>query len=281
MRLLGVKSHFDQYAQKTAPKYTLHSEKRPDVDCWFVSFAAGHADYENKLIELAGAASLTKWFSKVIAVDEAKFSSSKLGMDNEAFAFIQANRERGFGYWLWKPMLLRYYLNEAPAGCILVYSDVGNEISPAGTDVFWEMLRRANQNDCLFFQMPFIERHWTKSGLLEKFRETDKATGQISATFFMIKKCDEMIAFVDRWAELASENSFGFITDPVAREPLDFIEHRHDQSILSYLVKTFGHYHEPQVDHFDRRLYADHRNDVHKFPIHTLRTRSNLEIYKL
>ena len=49
----------------------------------------------------------------------------------------------------------------------------------------------------------------------------------------MIKKNEESLNFIRKWLQLCEYNNYELLNDCLDSESTDFIEHRHDQSILS------------------------------------------------
>ena len=98
-----------------------------------------------------------------------------------------------------------------------------------------------NSNDILTFQMPHIERVWTKQNVAKYLNcQTDEImnSGQIIGGIFMMKKTDFIKDFVNYWYSTC--NLKWTIDDSPSEGELnheDFREHRHDQSVFSLLVK--------------------------------------------
>jgi hypothetical protein len=156
---------------------------------------------------------------------------------------------------------------------ILVYLDSGCEISSLGRSIFLDYLSIANKKNGVFFNTKFKEKYWTKMDLIEHLCSYSLLNSkQIQATFFFIKNTQNNRIFTQRWFNISISNNYHFIDDSISElKNLDlFIEHRHDQSILSLLVKN-ENYHIIDSDcFFDNRLYYKD-SYIFKFPIHALR----------
>jgi hypothetical protein len=88
----------------------------------------------------------------------------------------------------------------------------------------------------------FRDSEWTKGDLLDYLgvRDNHQLLNEpcIGACTFMIRKCPNSVAFVDRWLSIPYED-YSLIDDSPSRSPNPegFKEHRHDQSIFSILSK--------------------------------------------
>jgi hypothetical protein len=97
---------------------------------------------------------------------------------------------------------------------------------------------------------------WRKGDLTERWGldESDDSD-QIAAGFVMLKKTSETMELVERWYRLAIVDDHHVLDDSASRRPNHprFCEHRHDQAILSALLKKRGfHWILQEVD-FGRR----------------------------
>ncbi len=153
---------------------------------------------------------------------------------------------RGFGYWVWKPYIILESMKKIEYGDILFYSDAGSHLDSKYLYIFNEYIELVEKNDALFFTLfdgdRFIEKRWTKSDVFDYFevlgdkKYTD--TPQIEANTIFLKKTDKNIEFLEKWLDIFY-NNFSLADDSpsiIENDP-DFIENRHDQSILSILVK--------------------------------------------
>ena len=169
-------------------------------------------------------------------------------------AFMNRNREfmqnnpTGYGYWIWKPFVIQEALQRMKPGCFLVFTDAGCTIQPGGVRRAMEYARllNANHKHVLGFQMPHMEGTWTKGDLFHFMNATTaglEATGQIVGGITMIRNSPEGRAYVSRWRQITQEHP-QLITDAPSVQPNfpGFIAHRHDQSVVSMLLKTeFAH----------------------------------------
>jgi hypothetical protein len=150
-------------------------------------------------------------------------------------------QKRGGGYWLWKPYFILKSLEQMKDGDYLFYSDSGAFFLKS-VDFLIAELEKYNQ-DILAFELPLIEKQWTKKELFINMDcDNDKYTNsnQIMATFHLIKKSDFSIQFYKEYLEYGCNDIN--ITDKFdgnTTQDNEFIEHRHDQSIFSLMYKKY------------------------------------------
>lgn len=148
------------------------------------------------------------------------------------------SEKRGGGYWLWKPYIVVKTLEEISEGDYLFYCDSGayyiNNIKYLIND-----MEKMN-TDIMVFELPLIEKQWTKNelfNLMECVEEEYKESNQILGTYFLIKKSDYSMKFFEKYLKYACIEDV--LNDKYDEELQceDFIDHRHDQSLLSLLSK--------------------------------------------
>ncbi len=200
---------------------------------------------------------------------------------NENINFFNQN-PRGFGYWLWKPFLVNYALNNILAyNDILVYLDSGCEISKFGHKVFNKYLEITKNSEALFFSTGKSEKEWTKKDLFERLQidSSSYKAKQIQATFFFLKKTTRVLNLIENWLNISLEDNYHFINDSESNSinHIEFIEHRHDQSILSMLASQKKY---PIINmnmYFEREFYFLN-SYVLNYPIHAIRNKSHVSI---
>lgn len=166
---------------------------------------------------------------------------------------------RGFGYWCWKPQIIKQTLDAMNEGDILHYCDVGCHLNLGGKRRLQEYFEMTAKNTLgiLAFQAkiptyPFEydgrnlldlrDGLWTKGDLLDYFNVRDNLqiteTQSIGSGIFFIKKNTATMKIIDQWLEIYKHH-FSFVDDTESISPNlnGFIENRHDQSIFSILCK--------------------------------------------
>lgn len=164
---------------------------------------------------------------------------------------------RGYGYWAWKPQIVLQTLKNMEEGNLLLYMDAGCHFNKNGLERLNYYFKRvkSSKNGLLVFQEEkdsedknleilygTTEKFFTKGDLFDYFKVRNDEyfynTGQIAATAFFIKKCEESEKIIKLWL-MIFENNFSLAdnTESVSPNFDGFIEHRHDQSIFSILCK--------------------------------------------
>ena len=150
-------------------------------------------------------------------------------------------------------------LSELPLGDILFYADSGCAIHTNETAQkhFQEWVHdiETHPTHRISFVLSHPEENYTKGSLLAYMGKTSDKTGQHMATIQGYKHTPENINFLQRLIEIASMNDYHYITDEPSYLPNSdsFIDHRHDQSIYSLLIKERGS--ASRLDHFQDTDY--------------------------
>jgi len=150
--------------------------------------------------------------------------------------------KRGAGYWLWKPYIILENLKQLSDNEILVYMDVGDRPEPG----FYNFLESwFLEKDILLTEGGNNSRRMCKRDALilmgcdeEKYWDAP----QVEAGFIALRKTDFNMKFVELWLELCKdERILTDLPNICGKENFpDFIEHRHDQSVLSLLKTRFN-----------------------------------------
>ena len=162
---------------------------------------------------------------------------------------------RGAGFWCWKPALIHETLQRFDEGDVIVYVDAGCTLRKSSQ---WEQyIRLMNRYDTICFQYDEYQpqwkklgctsskiKHWTKKITLDYIKEffQDPEIGELQQVlggilFFKGKEnrvLSQWMNFIYSHPEL--------IINPIGEERNDqypyYIEHRHDQSVLTPLAET-------------------------------------------
>jgi hypothetical protein len=151
---------------------------------------------------------------------------------------------RGYGYWMWKPMIIKQTLNLLNDNDIVLYVDSGNTIIH-NLDY---LIEEVNKKDILLFdnrdgnyrRTTNKNRQWTKRDCYvlmncdeEKYHNSD----QIDASYQIYKKNKKTINFIDELlGYCCNENIISDLPNITKNNLPEFIDHRHDQSILSLMA---------------------------------------------
>jgi hypothetical protein len=160
-----------------------------------------------------------------------------------------------FGYGIWKPYLVMKELEGLNDGDILFYADPGCDFDldcENPKEEFEKIV--ANLKDHKFIastsnSLIITDRNMTKMDAVKYMDMEDHPgylTEQIQATTFVLEKCERTSKFVKEWYELCSH--YHLINDDesvVPNNPTDYNDHRHEQSVMSLLLKKRAFYPVP------------------------------------
>lgn len=160
-------------------------------------------------------------------------------------------QERGGGWWAWKPFIINAELNRMNEGDWILYCDTGRiypfKVIDRSLDILIEWTLRQLQ-----FCMPGVKIPW--KGPMSRWTKRDAfvLTGSddsrcheaspVQASFSLWRVCKESRGFVQQWLDWCcdrrlvsdDQNTCGLANAP------DFVEHRHDQSLLTLLCLKRG-----------------------------------------
>lgn len=170
------------------------------------------------------------------------------GLEQHA-AFI-ASHPRGYGYWIWKPLVLLDRMRTVPEGDIVIYMDAGCSIQPppATRSMFDAYIDAVSTHPShrIGFLQGHIESTWCKEDLFERLN-VDKSspirsTGQYLGGVQIMVNTPANRKLLEKWYTLMEESNYRYVDDSPSKEPNapTFREHRHDQAIISILFKQNG-----------------------------------------
>lgn len=153
---------------------------------------------------------------------------------------------RGAGYWLWKPWLIRKHLEAIGPDDLLVYSDASIDGYYCFDRLPSGMIERLRANECGYVIGPLLRQHgplkrWVKRDALilmnaDRPEIFDQPCVQASPNYW--RPASGAFALLDAWLAAASDPRI--ITDQPNElgtpNHAGFVDHRHDQAILSILV---------------------------------------------
>jgi hypothetical protein len=170
--------------------------------------------------------------------------------------FFALNQKRLYGYACWKAFIIKDFLKSVPKNSIVQYSDIGCHFNINGKKRLQEYVELCKKKNILGFQYNepdytfnqnykyqiYIEKNFTKKILLDYLKVQNNENVLNSPQFWsgtiFFKNNEFSLNFLSRWEELSSKSEL--IDDSLLNEKkdLEFVEHRHDQSIFSLLCKT-------------------------------------------
>ncbi len=197
-------------------------------------------NYTNALARIEGQAKQSGYFDTVFIYDQTNTPGIQEHND-----FINSHR-RGYGYWIWKPMVILDVMNKTALNDIIIYADAGCSIyntEKAKTlfASYMDLVEKAPYR--ISFELPLKEHTWCKGDLLDLFQIRDTpyaSSNQLCATSLLLKNTPENKAFMEEWLSMMSD--YHNIDDSPSISPNhpSFKEHRHDQSVHSILKKLRG-----------------------------------------
>jgi hypothetical protein len=177
----------------------------------------------------------------------------------QRYQAILNEQHKGYGYYIWKPRIVKQVLATLREGDVLHWLDAGSHFNPKGLwrlQQYFELAdtvpggflgfeNKPPNGPLLYDGRPLPDNSeylLTKGDLLDWFNVRHRPeicrTQQIGATTFMIRKCKESVDFVEQWNEVfAGRQHLIDDTPSVSPNEEGFICHRWDQSILSILAK--------------------------------------------
>lgn len=196
---------------------------------WLISYASGdQVHYANqKFLSLSA---LDKCVDFILMYNP-KHLDHKFKEENKE----TLSQKRGRGYWLWKPYIIAKTLNLMEENDILIYSDSSLIFNSSLNDLISKIL---DEKYIFAFKNRTINSEYTKKELLEYMNmdnEETKKSNQLNADFLILRNSPVTRKFVSKWLEIGSISNL--INDELllTNQYQDFIDHRHDQSILSLL----------------------------------------------
>lgn len=165
------------------------------------------------------------------------------------------DHSRGGGF-IWKPYFIKNTLDKLDDNDILVYCDAGCMINNWGGERFNQYVEQLmdSETGVLAFELSHKEYEYTKKELLEYLKPSEAVVNskQLLATIILMKKCHHSIMLVDKWYDVLNHQVelFSDKLDADNQRP-GFVTHRHDQSIWSVILKTYGAEILPDETYFD------------------------------
>jgi hypothetical protein len=214
-----------------------------------ITFADGAKSIIEAGNRLIMQATNTNWFDTINLWNLEKIKIADPYWFNQHNGFI-LNNPRGFGYWIWKSKIIELTLKNSDENDLIVYIDSGCEININGENTFKRYASIAFKESifCFYLNGPnYTSEQWTKKHLINRLNKiffiSEYNPPQIEATFLIVKNVYTVNSFITEWQNLSVENNYIYSNDlRLENESTDFIEHRHDQAILSLLLhsKNYG-----------------------------------------
>lgn len=162
--------------------------------------------------------------------------------------FLKAH-PKGFGYWLWKPILILHTLESIPDGAILVYLDAGCEVNlrrPRPRERLRQYFEFACQQGIAAFDtgLPIVD--WTKPEVFQRLgiSRVPPEVNQVGGGGLIICNGPKSRRVVSSWLDYCRMDDGELLEDPIVDHPDHtnprFRAHRHDQALLSIIYWQEG-----------------------------------------
>ena len=205
----------------------------------FITFGGGNSNYLEAGSRLCNQATKINLFNKITF-----FTDTFLQNDTEFWErhsnFVIKNK-KGYGYWLWKPYLIKKTIETLNDGDILLYLDSGCEINSNKRNEMINYFGMVKTN-YIITSFTFTEKNWNKMDLILHLNANSSEfieTPQRQAGAQLLYVCDKTRRLVNEWYETACNYHLIDDSPSIAKNCDGFREHRHDQSIFSLLTKKY------------------------------------------
>ena len=240
------------------------------IPAHFLSFA--NRRYGGSLTRIRREAEAFGRFRSIQTLDD-----RELGPDYwRVHADTVRRHRRGFGFWTWKPHVVRRSLEALPKGELLVYCDVGCSLNSEGHARLEEYLAMAadDPTGVLVFALDGTVGEWTKRAALAAVGVDVPGMRQremITATCFVLRSEPATLDLVREWERRMADVRIVDDSPSAEGEHPEFRAHRHDQSIFTLLAHARGLQRIP-----DETYWENDWDDSRRFPIHARRWRHRL-----
>ena len=188
-------------------------------------------------------------FDKSILYTEEYLQSDK-EFWNKHESFIKKNK-KGYGYYIWKPYIIKKTMENMDDGEMLLYLDAGCEFNIKNRKHFNYFENEIKKEKIIGYITGLLEHNWTNKDLFLKlnmyeYKHAFSMQRQGGTNMFYV--CDETRKLVNEWYELACDRFLmrdsikSESTVPDLQPKMHNGSARHDQSIFSLLTKKYNIY---------------------------------------
>lgn len=151
--------------------------------------------------------------------------------------------KKGYGNYFWKPYIILKALDQVSENDFLFYSDSGSVVLRNLRNLCRELISK--DKDIMVFRLPLIEKQWTKKDcliLLDGNKPEYYNSSQVMGGFILTRKTETGKAFIKSYMKACeNEQIISDMENKIEPNFSEFLEHRHDQSVLSILAKKSNH----------------------------------------
>jgi hypothetical protein len=157
--------------------------------------------------------------------------------------------QKYYGYYACKSYFVLQALESIPEDDVLLYVDSGCELNRNGINKLNQYYEECIDTEGVFFALDLPEIQWTKMDTYRRIMGDDDGhfmTRQIISGIFFLKNTKMIRNLIEEWMDICVENNGKFLDDSPSNLSNDkiFKENRHDQSILSLLLKKKSEEHD-------------------------------------
>ena len=204
---------------------------------YFITF--GNEKYYNSLQRIKKEVENFNIFDEIIIKND-KDLKDDIEFWNKHSDFIK-KYNIGYGYWIWKPYINLKLMEKIDNDDIIVYADSGCTFNVEGKNRLLEYIELVKKNDILSFELKHSEKKYTKKDVFEYFNyQNNDDINIINATSFIYKKCNTNYNIFKLWYDTCCIYHLLNDEKSISKNYDEFIEHRHDQSVFSLLMKNYG-----------------------------------------
>jgi hypothetical protein len=258
-----------------------------------ITFGDGDPCNKDAATRICLQATELEWFHSVNKYDTEVLSNLDPEWHSRHIGFIKKN-VRGYGYWIWKPKIILESLQRLPDNDILIYLDAGCELNKYGFKMFNIYLELTQQFDFLAFHsyeglfhesFTNTTEEWTKNYtinyLKSKLLVVHGDEPMIEAGILFIKNNNKTREFIENWLSLCLAEDYGLINNDNfgVIESTVFKEHRHDQSIFSWLMHANNFGFTLKNDSYQSMLFNQNFYDI-QTPVLAFRNKSGSSVLK-
>ena len=198
---------------------------------------------------------ITLGFARIIQLAQIDLSANFRARNEETLSL-----KRGAGYWIWKPAILLEYSKNQDTDVNLLYLDSG--CLPKKTELVFRELITDNRIH-LWAEGRTPLRLWIDQGVIDSLDVEEKSldSPMVWAGAILAKNSTTLTRFCEMWLEMCEDSSLlRPETMPFYEKSKGVIWHRHDQSILSVIVRRHPEWfviHGENSETHDSEYYFD------------------------
>lgn len=245
-----------------------------------VTFADGSRRWRAAGRRLERQAQSSRWFTSIHrwTARDLDITLPEFRSDNPA---LNPENSRGYGYWLWRPYILRREMQLLGPGESLLFLDAGCQvnINPTSYRRLQDYLADVEEHGNLVMEIDAPITRWCKRDLVDSFFGSSDLAGihLVEPGVLFMRKNTTNLHLLNSWIEWGRLEDHHYLNDSPSRSEnyQEFIEHRHDQSLLSCLRRTGNLYAIPQETYFPDSWRAEGLN----YPIWAVRNSLPVSLY--